>query len=367
MHALLALTLANIRSYTRDRAAVFWTLAFPLVFIVLFGLIFQGSGTTRPDARLGRRGPVRGRGQAARPGSRRWRASTLVETTRDGALDDDAGRQGRRGHRRAGRATARRSRPRAAGCRRRRPRSRSTPTRRARSSRARSTRRSGRVLGVVNLGGRPPLVVPSPQTVQTENLNAISYFVPSMLGLSIMQVGIFAAIPLVADREKLILKRLAATPLRRWQLVGSNVLMRVLIALHPGGHHRRRRRRSSSASRSSAACSWWPRFVTLGAMAFLALGYVIASFAKTEDAANGMTSMIQFPMMFLSGAFFQIDQMPQFLQVVARLIPLTYLADALRQVMVGGAAFAPLWVCAAVLLGWLVVCFGIAARKFQWQ
>ncbi len=41
--------------------------------------------------------------------------------------------------------------------------------------------------------------------------------------MSIMQVGIFAAIPLVADREKLILKRLAATPLRRWQLVGSNV------------------------------------------------------------------------------------------------------------------------------------------------
>ena len=208
---------------------------------------------------------------------------------------------------------------------------------------------------------------PSPQTVQTENLNAISYFVPSMLGLSIMQVGIFAAIPLVADREKLILKRLAATPLRRWQLVGSNVLMRLLIALHPGDHHRRGRQRCSSASRSSAACILVAAFVTLGAMAFLALGYVIASFAKTEDAANGMTSMIQFPMMFLSGAFFQIDQMPQFLQFVARIIPLTYLADALRQVMVGGAAFAPLWVCAAVLLGWLVVCFAIAARKFQWQ
>ena len=106
-------------------------------------------------------------------------------------------------------------------------------------------------------------------------------------------------------------------------------------------------------------------FVILGALTFLSLGYVIASFAKTEDAANGMTSVVQFPMMFLSGMFFPIDQMPQFLQVVARLIPLTYLADALRQVMVGGAAFAPLWVCVAVLLGWLVVCFGIAARKFQ--
>jgi ABC-2 type transport system permease protein len=80
-----------------------------------------------------------------------------------------------------------------------------------------------------------------------------------------------------------------------------------------------------------------------------------------------MTSVVQFPMMFLSGAFFQIDQMPEFLQSIARLIPLTYLADALRQVMVDGAAFAPLYVCAAVLLGWLVVCFAIAARYFKWQ
>ena len=112
----------------------------------------------------------------------------------------------------------------------------------------------GSVFGVVNLAGRPPIVIPVVETVQTQNLNAISYFVPSMLGLSVMQVGIFAAIPLVADREKLILKRLAATPLRRWQLVGSNVLMRLLIAMvqaliimSPSG-------RSRSASRSSAAC-----------------------------------------------------------------------------------------------------------------
>jgi len=170
----------------------------------------------------------------------------------------------------------------------------------------------------------------------------------------------------VGDREKLILKRLAATPLRRWQLVGSNVLMRVLIAFTQA---------AIIVAVGSLAFGVQVTgsllivvgFVTLGAMSFLALGYLIASFAKTEDSANGMTSMIQFPMMFLSGAFFQIDQMPQPLQVVARIIPLTYLADALRQVMVGGAAFAPLWVCAAVLVGWLVVCFGIAARKFQWQ
>ena len=130
-----------------------------------------------------------------------------------------------------------------------------------------------------------------------------------MLGLSVMQVGIFAAIPLVADREKLILKRLAATPLRRWQLVGSNVLMRLLIAL------------VQAVIIVAVGALFFgveivgppaliAGFVVLGAVAFLALGYVIASFAKTEDAANGMTSVIQFPMMFLSGTFFPIDQMP---------------------------------------------------------
>jgi ABC-2 type transport system permease protein len=108
-------------------------------------------------------------------------------------------------------------------------------------------------------------------------------------------------------------------------------------------------------------------FIVLGAVAFLSLGYVLASFTKTEDAANGLTQVVQFPMMFLSGVFFPIAAMPPFLQGIARLVPLTYLADALRQVMVGGTPFAPLWVCAAVLAGWLVVCFGIASRKFRWQ
>ena len=210
------------------------------------------------------------------------------------------------------------------------------------------------------------LVTLQAETLQTENINFISYFVPSMLGLSVMQVGIFAAIPLVADREKLILKRLAATPLRRWQLVGSNVLMRLLIALAQAviivavGS-------IFFGVEITGSLALTAFFVILGSVTFLALGYVIASFASTEDSANGMTSVVQFPMMFLSGTFFPIQAMPDALQAVARLIPLTYLADALRQVMVGGVPFATLGVCAGVLLGWLVVCFAIASRKFRWQ
>jgi ABC-2 type transport system permease protein len=364
VNALLTLTLANIRTYIRDRAAVFWTLAFPLVFIVMFGLIFQGGGGARITlAWVDEDGSTQS--SALRAEFAAQTGVTVEDFTRGPATDEM----------RLGEVEAVVVVPDGYGDRLATATDGSpgTPavitvyTDPSRPQLAGSVYQVvGAVLGTVNLGGRPPLVVPQPETIQTETLNFISYFVPSMLGLSIMQVGIFAAIPLVADREKLILKRLAATPLRRWQLVGSNVLMRLLIALAQTiiivavGTF-------AFGVEISGNLVLAVGFVMLGAITFLALGYVVASFASTEDSANGMTSIIQFPMMFLSGAFFQIDAMPEVLQGIARVIPLTYLADALRQVMVGGVPFAPLWVCFAVLAGWLVVCFGIAAAKFRWQ
>jgi ABC-2 type transport system permease protein len=364
MRALWALTLANMRSYLRDRAALFWTLAFPLIFIFMFGFIFQGGGGSRLTL-----GWVDEDGTPAATALREAFAAQegtkLVDATRDASLaqmrkgDVDAVIVVPAGYGAAIEAAG------SGGA--------AAPTRvivttdPSRSQLTGSVYQSVQaVLGAVNLGGRPPLVVPQAETIQTENLNFISYFVPSILGMSIMQIGIFAAVPLVADREKHILKRLAATPLRRWQLVGSNVLMRVVIALVQAviiigvGAVVFGVQVSSSGGLALL-------FIVLGAMTFLSIGYVIASFAKTEEAANGMTSVVQFPMMFLSGIFFPINAMPDFLQGIARLIPLTYLGDALRQLMVGGAAFAPLWVCAGVLAAWLVACFGIAAVKFRWQ
>ena len=143
------------------------------------------------------------------------------------------------------------------------------------------------VIAQVNLGGRPVAITSQPQTLQTQNLNAVSYLVPSILGMSLMQTGIFAAIPIVADRQKLILKRLAATPLRRWQLIGANVILRLLIALSQftliigvGIIVFRVQIVGNLAAMAGLAI--------LGSLAFTSLGYVIATLAKTEDAANGM-------------------------------------------------------------------------------
>jgi len=336
VNALLWLTVANMRSFTRDRAALFWTLAFPLIFVILFGSIFAGGNNQRSIGFADL--DVSAASVQLASAFRSVDGVKLVE----GSEGDLVARM-KKGV--------------------------TVYTDPSQNSADGATRQLvGFVLSAVNQAatGQPPAVLPSFQPIQTNDLTIISYLVPSILGMSLMQLGVFAAIPLVADRQKLILKRLQATPLRRWQLVGSNVLMRLLIAViqtviivgvGTAFYH------------VQIAGSWLliGMLILLGSLAFIALGYVIASFAATEEAANGMTSAVQFPLMFLSGTFFPIDSMPDAIRAVARVLPLTYLGDGLRQLMVDGTPFAPLWVCFAFLAVWLVVCFGIAARFFKWQ
>jgi ABC-2 type transport system permease protein len=224
------------------------------------------------------------------------------------------------------------------------------------------------VVGGLNqaLSGEPPALAVEPRPLQTNDITAAAYFVPSILAMALMQLGVFAAIPLVAQREKLILKRLNATPLSRATFVGSNVAMRLLIAV------------VQTVLIIGIGAQLFgvtivgnvvllAGLIVLGALTFLAIGYVIASYARTEESANALTSVVQFPLMFLSGIFFPIDFMPDWLQPVAAILPLTYLGDALRQTMVGGAAYVSLEVDVLVLAAWLVGSFLISARFFRWQ
>ena len=360
MHALRLLTIANIKSFTRDRAALFWTLAFPLIFVVLFGSIFSGGSDERTI------------GYADQDGSPASQQLATAFESANGVKLETGTQDELLAKMKDGQVSAVIVVPQGFAqtvAAKAAPASVTIYTDPSQSAADGATRQLvGFVLSVVNqqASGVPPAVEPTFQAIQTNNLSFISYLVPSILGMSLMQVGIFAAIPLVADRQKLILKRLQATPLRRWQLVGSNVLMRLLIAVVQTaiivGV-------GSVAFHVQIAGSWLliGSLILLGSLAFIALGYVIASFATTEESANGMTSVVQFPLMFLSGTFFPIDAMPDALKTVARALPLTYLGDGLRQVMVAGTPFAPLWVCFAFLGVWLVVCFGIAARFFKWQ
>jgi ABC-2 type transport system permease protein len=366
MRRLIALSRANLKSFVRDRAALFWTLAFPVVFVILFGTIFSGGDT--PTYKLGW---VDEDQSAATADLRSLAADRAPVKLEDGTLADEQAAMRRgdvdgivvipKGAGAAIEAVRAGQAPAAV------PVTIVTDPSRATTSQA-ITQIVGAIVGATNedAASRPAALTLASDSIQTEQLGAVSYFVPSILAMALMQLGIFAAIPLVQQREKLILKRLSATPLPRRTLVASNIVVRLVIAaaqtllilaigievLHV---------KVTGGPLAIAG------IVALGAVTFTSIGYVIASFARTEEAANGMTSIVQFPLMFLSGIFFPLEIMPDWLRGVATFMPLTYLGDALRQTMVGGAPFVPLGVDFAVLGGWLLVSFLISARFFRWQ
>jgi ABC-2 type transport system permease protein len=103
----------------------------------------------------------------------------------------------------------------------------------------------------------------------------------------------------------------------------------------------------------------------LGVFSFVGLGVVLTSFAKEQETAVMLMTTIMFPMMFLSGVFFPIEQMPWFMQAVSKILPLTYVADSLRKVMVLGADIPMLTNELAILIGFGIVMIAIAVPVFK--
>ncbi len=75
----------------------------------------------------------------------------------------------------------------------------------------------------------------------------------------------------------------------------------------------------------------------IGTVSFLGFGIVATAVTKEQESAQLVLGLLQFPMMFLSGVLFPIEQMPSFLQTVSKMLPLTYAVEALRKVMILGA------------------------------
>jgi ABC-2 type transport system permease protein len=103
----------------------------------------------------------------------------------------------------------------------------------------------------------------------------------------------------------------------------------------------------------------------LGVFSFVGLGIVVTSFTKDQETAQMLMMTLMFPMMFLGGVFFPIQQMPWYMQDIAKFLPLTYASDALRKVMVLGAGIPQITTELAVLIGFGVVMIAIALPVFK--
>ncbi|MES1244714.1 MAG: ABC transporter permease [Acidobacteriota bacterium] len=205
------------------------------------------------------------------------------------------------------------------------------------------------------------------EKVTEKGARYIDFLIPGLIGMNLMGTGIWSlAFSVVNARNRKVLKRLVATPMRRSDYLLSQILGRMIflvpeIALLAGfgwlvfGVPMR-----GSALVFFALC-------LLGAMSFCGLGLLISSRVSTVEGASGLANLTMMPMWLLSGVFFSAERFPDALQPLIRALPLTALNDALRGVMNEGHGLVQIAPQLGILAAWGIACFAIALKIFRWK
>ncbi len=207
------------------------------------------------------------------------------------------------------------------------------------------------------------------EIINTNNLRNIDFIVPGVIAMSIMQGSLFGVIgAIVESREKGILKRLFATPLPKDVFLISNIITRTIISLMQIaillGF-------SYLVFQVKIVGSLYLVFFTalLGSLVFLALGILISGLAKTTETARAMITPVQMIFMFTGGVYFPREILPKWLFDITQPLPFTHLADVLRNVMAKGYGLGTQSIqnSALILLGWLVGLVVLAINTFKWN
>lgn len=175
-------------------------------------------------------------------------------------------------------------------------------------------------------------VAESGLTIEDE-FEYIDFFLPGVIGMTVMTSGIYGAIAVnTRYRKNGILRKMATTPMTKAEWVMAKVTYQVFVAFL-----------SMAALIVVAVLAYGVNvhinplvvlLVVTASMTFSGIGMIVARFVKDEEAAESAGAAINFPMMFLSGIFFPLEMMPAFLQTVGKVMPLYYVGEGLRDAMI---------------------------------
>ncbi|HEY8447373.1 MAG TPA: ABC transporter permease [Thermomicrobiales bacterium] len=351
MRPLLVMIKANLKMAVRNRAALFWNLVFPALFIIIFGVVFGGNeginitvGITgespalrdatvqameQTDAITVKTGPVESELQALRDGDRDVvivfgsqpeQGQPPVELYYDETDGPNAQV--------------------AVGVVR-------------------------QILLTVAQEEDPLQIAQTP--VAGEDISFIDFFVPGVLAMALMNSGVIGlSTAFVAYRERGILRRIKVTPFPLTSFITARVVSQVIVAVA-----------QALILVGLAKVLFGLKIrgnllliliaILIGALAFLAIGFAIAAVSRNVEVAASYSNLITFPMLFLSGVFFSLDSAPAWLRPISKVLPLSYLVDALREPMTRGQGLDAIWLDLLILLATLVVCLAVAVRFFRWE
>jgi ABC-2 type transport system permease protein len=337
---LWQLTLARIRLFYREPSIVFWTFLFPILLTVALGIAFRsrppepiavavvaGADAERVRAALTARPDVEARilaPEAAHRELRSGRVSVVVEPGPPPVLRFDP------------------------------------------------TRPESRLAHLAvddqleRAAGRKDVLSPREETSTEPGSRYVDFLIPGLLGMNVMSTGMWGiGYVIVENRQKKLLKRLAATPMRRSHFLLSFAAVRALfLALEVPfllGFGV-----LVFAIPIRGALATLALVVVAGAAAFAGLGLLVAARAQNVQTVSGLINLVMMPMMLMSGVFFSSEHFPAFLQPVVKALPLTMLNDGLRAVMNEGAPLAAVAPQVLLLAAVAVAAFGLALRLFRW-
>jgi ABC-2 type transport system permease protein len=214
--------------------------------------------------------------------------------------------------------------------------------------------------------GRKNPLPTSAQASSEPGARYIDFLIPGLLGMNLMNSGMWGVgFSLVDYRQRKLLKRYVATPMRRSDfllaLTSSRLALMVLelgllLGLGIFIFHMR-------------VLGSWLAILLLGALgsaAFAGLGLLTASRAQKIESVSGLMNLVMMPMWIFSGVFFSYERFPAVVHPLIRALPLTALNDALRATILEGAPLTAQAGRLAVLVAWTVVSFLLALSWFRW-
>jgi ABC-2 type transport system permease protein len=201
-----------------------------------------------------------------------------------------------------------------------------------------------------------------------DGIRGSTYLLAGLLGYSVIATAFAGlAITLVVRRESGVLKRVRGTPLPTEtflaSVIGSTLVVIALGALA-----------QVVVGRFVVDAGWPERPAELalallvGAACFAALGLALTGVIRSAEGSSALVNAIYLPLVFVSGVFFSVNELPGFFQAVAEISPLTYLLRLVREcVVAGGEGLAGSLEALAVLAGWGIAGLLLAVRMFRWE
>jgi ABC-2 type transport system permease protein len=230
---------------------------------------------------------------------------------------------------------------------------------------------AGTVIGVTQqvlqkmadaLTGATPKFALQQQAVAAKGFSYIDFLVPGVIAMALMSNGIYAVSgTFVTYRQKGVLRRLRATPMPIGSFITARVLVHLVLALIQAGLVL-----LVGVGAFHVHVTGTDTLLKVGLLALIGSSSV-ASVSKNIEIAEALGQVIGTPMMFLSGIFFPMDNAPAWIQPVVHAMPLKYLADALREVIIKGQT---LWFVRwdiLILMIVTIVFLGLSVRFFQWE